>query len=30
MFNGLTISLLLITALMIGAPALTVWMLEGT
>ena len=29
MFNGLTISLLLITALMIGAPALMVWTLEG-
>lgn len=29
MFNGLTISLLIIAALMIGVPALMVWMLEA-
>ena len=29
MFNGLTLSLLIIAVLMIGAPAAMVWMLEG-
>lgn len=29
MFNGLALSLLIIFALMIGAPALMVWMLEA-
>jgi hypothetical protein len=29
MFNGLTLSLLIIAALMIGVPALMVWMLEA-
>lgn len=29
MFNGLTLSLLIILALMIGVPALMVWMLEA-
>lgn len=29
MFNGLTLSLLIIAALMIGVPALMVWLLEA-
>lgn len=29
MFNGLALSLLIIAVMMIGAPALMVWMLEA-